>query len=952
MRKKRRQYEIYKLNVDRLVKVYGKDKKIKVIPLELTKREALENYEIVKIQDNQLTHKIIDYFGYKPDFSEIIVNVVVPTELKKQGEKMYATVAKTGFYLNGNKYVRLYSGSGQIRRNTVTFIREDLFSPISESLRCGLKIEDFGDDFNSAKFNAYAGLNMSGCYLLPADLSPNVCIIDDYEMIRPHKIVNYVTEKEVQYIVLPTGDHVLTDEQAEYQIDGETAIRKSDGKQFSIYRGIKKYINECYYDEIENAPALNSFDGQGLMSPEYAERISNYLGLNYIASEMIIRAPWVKGLLATVPFHEFFNEMGIETVTDSFGKARNVADIDCFISKSQFKMWKIYQRKCEGKGINPWDYHQQQMVLNNLVWGVTRINRISDDDFKTLNYQYLQALMLDNSDIDALCSQTDDLLTALNSGDIQEVYENLLINGDCDDDEADYKKLFQRVIEANPDFINDKYIRGLILKECETKFRAAKLGKILVAGNFQFCVSDPIAQLEWIANNHCGVKIPINGIVGAGEIYSNYWLNTDYHIKEIVLMRSPLIDRNEIAKRRLIPRREHFFRYLNSGLVYSIHDLTALQNGGCDFDGDILFSTNNDIIRRGCYDYETAKPLYYELTSTDLVGRINAANLIKSDVRGLNSAVGKISNKGGSLYAKLENYDPESSEYKKLYESIIALGQVVGMEIDRIKTAVAPTEPLEWKPIQTKNFVSADFEEIQVNDDEERQGIFAHNALVPDIKPYYFRYNYDYLDKDLNSLDNTYNKISRYMLGRKLVEVIERCNIGIAEQAEIDLYNQYRAALPVVDTDCIVNHICHHYEDFETKLKKKSISEGVNLLSDYVTVNVKINQELLDRVKGIVNEYKRFRRFLAKNAKTNYNDNNKEKSKQMYEAHNLLNKYYLELLLGLTGGDIQQMFDYLMIATKDEKTVWDMLGEYVIPVIKRKDETNDYFGLRNLYQRD
>lgn len=961
MKKKIKQYEIYKLNVDRLVKI-GKDKKIKIVPLELTKREALENYEVVKIQSNQLTNKIIDYYkgkNKKPCFAEIIVNVVVPPESKKQGEKIYATVAKCGFTLNGKKFVRLYSGSGQIRRNTITFIREDLYAPITESLRCGLKVEDFGDDFNAAKYNAYSGLNMSGCQFLPVELAPNVCIIDDYEVIKPHKLVNCVTEKEVKYITLPDGDYVLDADQQEYLIDGNTAIRKSDNKVFNIHSGIKKYIAERYYDEIDNSPALNSFDGQGLMSPEFAERIANHLGINYVPSQLIVRAPWVKGLLVTMPFHELFNELGVDTVIDSFGKARNVADIDCFISKSQFKMHKIYSRKCEGTGINPWDYHQQQMRLNNLLWGVTRINRINDDNYKTLNYQYLQALQLDNADIDLLCTKTDELLTAINSGDIQEVYNNLLINANdysetySDDEyyeESNYKKLFQRVIEANPDFINDKYIRGLILKECDTKFNAAKLGKILVQGNFQFCVSDPIAQLEWILNNHCGVDIPVKGIVGAGEIYSNYWYSTDNHIKELILMRSPLIDRNEIAKRKLISRREHYFRYLNSGLVYSIHDLTALQQGGCDFDGDIIFSTNDNVVRRGCLDYQTAKPLYYEVSTTDLVGKINEANLIRADIRGLNSAVGKISNKGGSLYAKLEYYGQTSSEYEKLYNSIIALGQVVGMEIDRIKTAVAPTEPLEWKPLQPKKLTSLNFEEIPINDDDERQGIYAHNALVPDAKPYYFRYNYDYLDKDLNELFRAFNKVSRYMLGKKFDEVIARVKSGVAEQTEIDLYNQYQVAYPVVDTDCIVNHICHHYEDFETNLKKFSISEGNNMLDGFVSKNIKYNQDLLDSIKKIVEEYRRFKRFLIKNTKSNNDNNNKEKSKLVYEANSLISKYYLDSLLNLTSGDIQQMFDYLMAVT-NEKTVWDMLGDYIIPIIRhRKVDTNDDFRPTELFE--
>ena len=348
-------------------------------------------------------------------------------------------------------------------------------------------------------------------------------------------------------------------------------------------------------------------------------------------------------------------------------------------------------------------------------------------------------------------------------------------------------------------------------------------------------------------------------------------------------------------------------------------------------------------------NYETAKPLYYELTTTDLVGHINSVNLIKADVRGLNSAVGKISNKGGSLYAKLENYSLDSAEYNSLYNSIISLGQVVGMEIDRIKTAVAPTTPLDWKPLQPKHYTTLDLEELPTNEDEERQGIYAHNALVPDIKPYYMRYNYDYLDKDLKDLYRAFDKVSRYMLGLKFDKVIERCKQGLAKQAEIDLYNQYCAAYPVVDSDCIVNHICHHFENFELNLKKKSIAEGENMLTNFVT-DFDLDKDLLARVKSLIEEYKRYRRFLVKTTKTNYNDNNKEKAKQMYEANNLVCKYYLELLLGITGGDFQLMFNYLIKAT-DVKTVWDMLGDYIIPII-RKVKTNDYIRPTKLFESD
>lgn len=546
---------------------------------------------------------------------------------------------------------------------------------------------------------------------------------------------------------------------------------------------------------------------------------------------------------------------------------------------------------------------------------------------------------------------TEEFLKSLNSGDIEVVYNNLLVNGgsyakeklddenDIDMDEltenSNYKKLFQLVIEANPNFINDKHIRSLILKECTSKFNAAKLGKILVRGNFQFCISDPVAQLEWIAQNHCGADIKVKGKVDAGYIYSNYWMNTK-ETKEIVLMRSPLIDRNEIAKRKLVPTTEHYFRYLSSGLIYSIHDLTALQQGGCDFDGDISFSTNNPIILKGSYGYETAKPLYYKLSTTNLVGRITSTNMIRADIRGLNSAVGKISNKGGSLYAKLQNYSPKSKEYKKIYDSIVALGQVVGMEIDRIKTAVSPTMPLEWSWIQGKKYQNLDFEEVQMNTNEEQEGINRHNELVPDYKPYYFRYNYDYINKAISDLNIQFNKVCEYTFGFKLSELIDRCNAKLANDAELQLFEQFKRAYPVIDSDCIVNHICHKFENFERNIKKSMIAEGKNMLVDYVSKNVKLDKDLLNKAINIVDEYKRFKRFTAKSTNVNYKDNKKSKGQRAHEAQNLMSVFYRDKVFELVNGDSQLAFDILVTASKgNEKLVWDIMDSEIIPIISK-----------------
>ena len=953
--RKLEQYEIYKLETTRFYETKGK--KTKIVPVVLSYKDAIAKGEVVSIQSNQLINVIKNYMKSSSldfEIKDVILNVVVPTEKKRQGENQYKELAKKGIKFNGVDFVRILSGAGQIRRNTITFIRKDFYKPIMETLLCGLKFADFGDSFNAAKFNAYSGLNMSGCHLLPSSLTPTVCVVDDMEMIKPHQKVNNVSEREVTYITLPNED-VIVDElnPDEYEITDSSVIRKSDNMAFTIRKGIHKDISVDYYDEIADSPELNSFDGQGMMCPEWAEKVSSYLSYGFVPSEMIIRAPWVKGLLATIPFKEYFAERGITEIVDSFGKARKLSEIDVIISKSQFKMHKIYKAKCAGTGINPWDYHVDAMKENHLLWGVVKPNCKNDDYEKALNYQYLQALDLNNADVEALCQRTKEFLETLNSGDIETLYNHMFVKSRTfDDDENEDEneeikrkiELVQKVIDACPEMIEDSYNRSIILKECESKLNGAKLGKLLIRGNFQFCVADPLAQLQWIEKNHCGHDVDVVGFVPAGCIYSNYWLSADDRTDEIVLMRSPLIDRNEIAKRKLITESQDIYSWLKSGIVMSIHDLTALQLGGCDFDGDILYSTNNEIISRGCYDFKTAKPLYYKLDNTSLVGAITQENVVEADVRGLNSQVGTISNKGGSLYAMLKLYEPESVEYKKIYDSIIRLGQIVGSEIDKVKTAVKPTMPKEWMQLQVKKVASGEKEDETMDDEtlvldeimispDEQKGIYRHNELLPVIRPYFFRYLYGYLDDAIKQLERCVNEVSVLNYGIKMDKLIETCEAGKANEEMMHLYNQLRSAYPVNDSDCVVNHVCHYFEDFEKSLKR-NVSVGTsNKLKSFVP-DVKLDADILKQFQEICYSYNRIKQLTAKRYNSKNADSRKNNRKKCYENMLSLRKAYREKMMELVGNDSNLAFAYLMSATKDYKIVWELMDKRIISILR------------------
>lgn len=708
---------------------------------------------------------------------------------------------------------------------------------------------------------------------------------------------------------------------------------------------------------------------------------------------MIIRAPWVKGMVATFPISDYLKSRGIEEVVSSFGDKLKVDEVDIFISKSQFKMHKIYQKKVEDleESMTAWEYHQKSMEDSGLLWGVVMPNKKEDDSKKESNYQYNQALNLEtDEDIDELTKLTEQRLIKLCEHDVKQVFRTLMIDkvvegsehneedGITETDEK-YQTLLQKIVEHNEDFLGDRYIQSLINKECESKFKNAMLGKLIFEGNFQFIVSDPIAQAEWIYKNHTtdenrnNPDVKVQGLVEAGHIYSNYWKNIakqkEKETEQIVLMRSPLIDQHEIAKMDLILEDVEEFEYLQSGIVLSIHDLTTLQMQNCDFDGDRCFSSNMKILKKGCL--EKTYPLYFEPGKSSIEGSVDDKNIIEADSRGLNSKVGKYSNKSTSLYAMLPLYAIDSKEQKSLMDSITVLGEVVGAEIDKIKTAIAPELPYNWKVIQIpyKQAKGDDgkVEKVSIYSEEQTKAIYHHNELVPNKKPYFFRYNYPYLDKDIKTLDYEINKECKYNYGMKLAEVISKYDneefydeieklfeklkkekeknpdyeLSKEEVLKTKIYStlkKYKRAYPVLDTNCICNRICHKFE--ELKEKYSDFNDGRNMLQDYCIDDMEFAKSIIDSIAEYIGVYKKQRKFITKNNNTSNEKSGKIIAKETKERLDSLLEYTRKQIYGLFNGDEDKkiILGYMLKAVSSEEVcyIWQIMDEDLLEVIPKK----------------
>ena len=250
--------------------------------------------------------------------------------------------------------------------------------------------------------------------------------------------------------------------------------------------------------------------------------------------------------------------------------------------------------------------------------------------------------------------------------------------------------------------------------------------------------------------------------------------------------------------------------------------------------------------------------------------------------------------------------------------------------------AVAPTEPLEWKLLQPKKYQNFDGDEVEMNNDDELNGIYRHNDIVPDLKPYFFRYNYDYIDKSLKDLYRNFSKVSELTFGKKLDELIEDCKAGKASEEEQRLYHQFYRAYPVIDTDCIVNHICHYFEYFEKTVKQNASKDGENMLVGFVQNVFSPDDELYMKVEKLIDEYKRMKQLIAKEAKTTDGDTNKERNLRSYESNKNICCYYKNELLEICDHDLQTLFDVLAAVTKqNEKIIFDLMDNLIVEIIRK-----------------
>ena len=294
------------------------------------------------------------------EIDQIIDNYLFVPEIISifvENNNHYKKIGKNGFILNNKKYVRFACGAGHARRNNVLFIDQEYFDKLNRVLDNDRE----NIEITPAKYNAYFALSTSASLSVS---EPYFCVVPDKEVIRTER-VDFVKE-----------------------------IENSDDEVIEMDREI----------------TFNLWDGQGIISPKMAKQWADELELDYIPSSFIIRSNFIKGLVVVIDFHKFSDEIGKRFITDIYGNNVNIRDMDVILTQSQFKLWNAFSSISD---------YKKKSKSNNLQWSVTRVAPKYDSRHTFLNYQFIQALNLNDTSIENITKKTFEYFNKITQKDVR-----------------------------------------------------------------------------------------------------------------------------------------------------------------------------------------------------------------------------------------------------------------------------------------------------------------------------------------------------------------------------------------------------------------------------------------------------------------------------------------------------------------------------------------------------
>ena len=777
-----------------------------------------------------------------------------------------------GFAVNGIEYRRLVGTPNGVKKSTVVYcsvVNEKgvhIYEELDKRLNGG---RDESKELVPAKFEAYKALACSAS--IPVSMPKDILVVDDFVLSFTD---NFIELKDAED---DTGEPVMTEKHGEFE--------------------------------------LNASDGFGLMCPELARRWSEELELGYTAGGMCIRSLFAKGMIYSFDFHEFAKRYyGRDTITDVWGTAHNIADVEIILPVSVMKLWDSYQSL---------SHYLECCEKYGHGFAVTKPTEKELENERTLNYQFIQSYDLTNDEIKELVQPTIDEIKETICGDVDKTL--LFLRGACGknyDFDADTNYL-AKAIMIEPQVAKDPYAINVIYNMIKKRIDDLKIGQLKVHGNYTMISGDPFAFCQHIFD--CDVPDEEKGLLRAGEMYSRYWAYYGDG-KRVVCFRAPMSCHANIRTMTVANNEDiaFWYQYMNTVNIINVHDMFYAAENGADNDGDAILVTDNEILLKNTRNVPAIVCVQKKAEKCVITEEL----LAESNKLGFGDAIGAITNRITAMYDIMTRFDKDSEEYKTLEYRIKCGQQYQQGAIDKIKGIVTEPMPKEWY----------DFHSILVKDSDDDQTVERkefNRRILAEKKPYFMIYVYP----ELKTKCNEYVKDTKF--NRDVQPYFDT-----EKQADYD--NWHSKGLPVTDGDCVMNRLCHFVEqEFKrtsTSSKDKDYPYREILASENYESNIK-RYDLAAKLEKLYAEYRKKSKSEILTARVERADN--DKKREIRDA--LAEQFERDCRQICSSSEI--LCDILLKlcykSNTSKKFVWAMCREQIVENLLEKNGKYTYFTRDN-----
>lgn len=759
------------------------------------------------------------------------------------------------------KYRRLLGTNGGIKNSTIVYINEKIYDKIKLKLDNGRNLDM---KLVPAKLEAYQALICSGSVPIP----------------------------------MPKGFIVVKDCITKFKED----VYVIDDSQ----EGEPKLTFEKDY-EIEH----NGSDGFGLMSPAYSRKVNEYLtGSSETLSGMTVRYAWTKGMLYTIDFMEFAENVAKSyEVSDVWGDKRDIRNADVILTESMLKLWASYDN---------WEDYYDNCCKNGYEFAVTKTTPQELENVRDTNYQFLQSYDFNDDEIKELCQPTVDEIKSVIGLDYRKSLA-FLTGFNMNDDNC-FGKNFEDYVKAlmvDSRMINDPFIRRKIYSMIRKRIEMGERGAVRINANFAMISGDPYALMQSMWG------LETTGLLKAGEVYHKYWI--DKGADEIACFRAPMSVIENISKLKLNKTKtvEYWFRYIKTACILNVWDSTAEASNGADFDGDSFYCTDNPIILNRTEKLPTIMCL--QKRAEKIIPTEN--DIIAANKLAFSDEIGEVTNHVTAMTVVRDRFPKDSIEYKTLTYRIRCGQHFQQCCIDKSKGIVAKPMPEYWYSLRG----------YKINEDDSAEEIALKNfnkKIAATKKPYFMCYVYPSLKAENNKYIKNNNKGAIRRFGNYGITCLEDLeNYKDKTQEMIDYLDFFHKLSPVDNGNSTINRICWFFEnEFSSIMTKISnyIIEKTQSPFDYniLKSNVAYSRKDYQSINEIYQDYKR----RIKLHKQDTYKNKTNSSSDFIEYSEIIEQYKGRCLKVCPNEEelCDIILDLCYTTEGSKQFAWDMCGNVIL----------------------